>query len=248
VLLETHGPQTQGVSVGEAPFPHECFHYRNAEGLSEVAESLACTAPCHPVTGEDDGISRLRNDLRCPLNLLVQRFSGEGLLRQERLKAQGRHGVRHILGEVKVGGPRLLRLGHLERLPHRLRHNLRADELRVPLHRRSEERDQVEVLMRLLMEPLGPCLRSDRHQRCPVHVGVGDTCEEIRRTWAEGRQANARLPGEPALDVGHEGRTLLVPRLEKMDLGIKEHVQHGEVLFARHAEHVFEPLVLKTTN
>jgi hypothetical protein len=33
-----------------------------------------------------------------------------------------------------------------------------------------------------------------------------------------------------------------------MDLGIKERVQHGEVLLLRHAEHVFEPLVLKTTN
>ena len=39
---------------------------------------------------------------------------------------------------------------------------------------------------------------------------------------AEGRQANACLPGEPALDVGHESRALLVPRLEKMDIGIKD--------------------------
>ena len=57
------------------------------------------------------------------------------------------------------GPPRLLRLGHLERLPHRLRHNLRADELRVPLHRRSEERDQVAVLNSALERVYAALLR-----------------------------------------------------------------------------------------
>ena len=147
-----------------------------------------------------------------------------------------------------MGRPRLFSLGYFEGLAHRFGNDLRTDELRVPFHRRSIERDQVEILMRLFMETLGARLRSDRHQRRPIHVRVGDPRKKVRRTWAKRRQANARFPGEPALDVGHESRALLMARLEKMDLGIKDRLQHGDVFFARYAKHVFESLVFETTD
>jgi hypothetical protein len=37
-------------------------------------------------------------------------------------------------------------------------------------------------------------------------------------------------------------------RLKKVDLRIEQGLQDGEVLLARYAEHVFESLVLKTTD
>jgi hypothetical protein len=37
-------------------------------------------------------------------------------------------------------------------------------------------------------------------------------------------------------------------RLEKMDLGIKDRLQHGDVFFARYAKHVFDSLVFETTD
>jgi hypothetical protein len=102
--------------------------------------------------------------------------------------------------------------------------------------------------MRLFMEALRPRLRGDRHQRRAIHVRVGDTRKKVRRTCAESRQANARLAGEPPLNIGHEGRALLVARLKKMDLRIKHGLEHGNVLFARHAEHVFDSLVLEAAD
>jgi hypothetical protein len=95
--------------------------------------------------------------------------------------------------------------------------NLKTDKL-LPLHRRSEKRDQIEVLMQLLMKPLDPYLHNDRHQRCPVHIDVGDTYKEIRRTWAEGRKQTLAFPVSRPWTLADEGRALLVPRLEKMDL------------------------------
>jgi hypothetical protein len=96
------------------------------------------------------------------------------------------------------------------------------------------------------METLGGHLPGNPYQRRPVHVRVGDAGQKIRCSGAKGRQANTRLAGEPALDVGHKRRALLVARLEKMDLGIKDCLKYGDVFFARHAEHVFQPFVLKT--
>lgn len=76
--------------------------------------------------------------------------------------------------------------------------------------------------MRLLVKPLGRRLGRDRHQRRPVHVGIGDARQEVCRARAEGRKTNTRLAGKPALNIGHERRALLVARLKKMDFGIED--------------------------
>src|SRR5258705_10440306 len=174
MFLNTDGAQAQGVRVGEAALPHKCFHHRDAEAIDEMAESLACASPRHAVAGEDDGISRRRNNLRRPLDLLVRRFSWKRLLRYERLETRDCLRLSHILREIKVSGSRLLRLGHLERLANRFRHNLRTDELCVPFYRWPVEGDQIEILMRLLMETLGGHLPGNRHQRRAVHIRIGD--------------------------------------------------------------------------
>src|SRR5690242_11486651 len=111
MFLKTHGTQAQRVRIGKTSLPHECFHHRNAEAVSEPAQSLARAPPRYPVTGEDNGISGLQNDFRCPFDLLVQRFGRKSLLRQKWIEARGRLRFRDILGKVKMSSTRLFRLG-----------------------------------------------------------------------------------------------------------------------------------------
>lgn len=42
------------------------------------------------------------------------------------------------------------------------------------------------------------------------------------------------------MDVGHEGRALLVARSDELDGGIGQGVENGHVLFARQAEHALD--------
>jgi len=65
---------------------------------------------------------------------------------------------------------------------------------------------------------------------------------------AEGREADPRLAAEPPLDVGHERRTLLVARLEEMDIGVEQRVEQRERLLPGHAEGPVDALVLEAAD
>ena len=67
-----------------------------------------------------------------------------------------------------------------------------------------------------------------------VHAGVG-----IGGTRATCDHADARLAREFAVRIGHHGRPAFLAANSDLDIGIVQTVEHGQVTFARHTEHVF---------
>jgi hypothetical protein len=75
------------------------------------------------------------------------------------------HRAHHVLGQLDVGRPGLLGLRDLERLAHDLRDDPRVGQARVPLGHGLEHRDDVDVLMGLLVHALEVALARDRDER-----------------------------------------------------------------------------------
>ena len=117
---------------------------------------------------------------------------------------------RDVFRELQMAGARLFLLRALERLAHRLGHHRAGLDARVPLRERPEDVDDVDELVRLLVQQIARELARDRHHRRAVEVGVGEPGGEVGRAGAERGQAHAGLAGEPAPHVGHERRALLV--------------------------------------
>ena len=124
---------------------------------------------------------------------------------------------------------------------------VRVSDRLPPLGDRPEHADHVHDLMRLLVQPLRVPLPAQHQDRRPVHVGVGHPGDEVRGARPEGAETAGRVAGQPAIDLRHERRALLVPTPDEPDLvGLLERHHEVGVLLARHAEDVLDALVLET--
>src|SRR5262249_59869907 len=105
----------------------------------------------HAVACEDQREGRRLDQAGRGLERAMVRRWPPGPLGRKR-RAVGRL-LRHVLGNLDVAGPGLLRLGQLEGLAYDLG-NYRAHlDPRVPLRQRTQVLDDVDVLMRLLVYP-----------------------------------------------------------------------------------------------
>ncbi len=100
-------------------------------------------------------------------------------------------------------------------------------------------------LVGLLVEAVQAGLRGDRDERMRVEVGVRDPEHQVDRARAERGQAHARTSRERAVGVGHERRAAFVTGRDEPDRGVRERIDHVEVLLARQPEDVLDPLVLE---
>ena len=93
----------------------------------------------------------------------------------------------------------------------------RLADLRRVLGDRLEQVHQIEDLVAFLVQARGRALAGDGDDRRAVHVGVGDAGDEVGRARARAWTCTRPPAGEPAVDVGHEGRALLVVRGDELD-------------------------------
>ena len=70
--------------------------------------------------------------------------------------------------------------------------------------------DQVEDLVAFLVQPRRRALAGDGDDRRAVHVGVGHAGDQVGGTRPQRGQADAGAAGQAPVDIGHEGRALLV--------------------------------------
>ena len=215
-----------------------------AEGAQRGRRLLAHDA----VAGEDDRLARALDDLGG-----AQQAHGVGLdhrLRAARQRRADDRRAHDVLGQLEMRGARLLRGGDAERLAHGLGHHARVVDARVPLGHGAQHVDRVDELVRRLFVHAGQAgLAGDGDQWGVVQVGVADAGGEVARARAEGRQTHARAPGEAAVGVGHEGRSLLVPRGHEGDeLRAVERLAQVQRLLAGDAEHELDPLVLQAVD
>jgi len=79
-------------------------------------------------------------------------------------------------------------------------------------------------------------------------MGVGDACHEVGRTRTKRPETDARLAGEPAVDIGHERRALLVASRNKLDRGVSKREEKLFQLLPGEAEDVFGPFDIETVD
>ena len=99
--------------------------------------------------------------------------------------------------------------------------------------------------MRLLVDPVEPYLGRKGQQRCAVGEGVCCAQEEVDGAGSKRGRADAGLAGEPAVDLSHERRCLLVANQHVADGGPGERVGQMDVLLSGDAEHARDALVLE---
>ena len=116
------------------------------------------------------------------------------------------------------------------------------DQLRT-LRDRLEDLREVEVLMARQMHLIRAYLTGNRHKRCAIEVRIRDTRYEIRRARAQRREAHTRLPGETAIHIRHERRTLLMPHHDKVKPRlVRDRLHQLQILLPRDAEDVLDTL------
>ena len=160
-----------------------------------------------------------------------------------------RHGVdlrrHHVLGQLDVGRAGLLGLRDLERLADDLGDDVRGVQARVPLRHRLHNRDDVDVLVGLLVHALEVALAGQGDERRAVQERVCDAGHEVRRPGAERAEADARALGQAPVHVRHVGAALLMPNRNEVDRGVGERFVEVERLLSRDAEDVLDALHLQ---
>ena len=142
-----------------------------------------------------------------------------------------------------MGRAGLLELGDAERLADDLGHRRRLLDALVPLRHRLEHADDVDELVRLLVELVEPGLAGDGDHRRVVEVRVGDPGDEVGRAGPEGRHGHGGPAGQPAVDVGHERGALLVAGRDVAHGGLlAERLEDVHRLLAGHREDVLAGL------
>ena len=116
---------------------------------------------------------------------------------------------------------------------------------RVPLRHRLHDRDDVDVLVRLLVHALEVALAGEGDERRAVEEGVGDRGDQVRGARAERAEADAGALGEAAVHVRHVGPALFMSNRNEVDTGVGERLVEIERLLARDPEDVLDPFDLQ---
>ena len=153
-----------------------------------------------------------------------------------------------VLGQIDETHPRLLALRLLEGLAHDFGNGLRLDHLHGVLGDRPEQVDQVQMLVRFLVDPRRRRLARNGHQRGMIQVGVRHAGHQVGRARPERRQAYAGPSGQSPVNVGDEGGRLLVTRGDETNLAVRQDIQDVDVFFAGDAENGLHALVFQTAD
>ena len=77
-------------------------------------------------------------------------------------------------------------------------------------------------------------------------VGRSDSIGEVQNAWAVGHEANAGSAGDAAESIGHQGRALLVPHPDELDVvAVVERVENVQERGAYNPENVGDPFLPK---
>jgi hypothetical protein len=157
----------------------------------------------------------------------------------------GRDFVSDVLRKLQMYGAQPLLLREPKRFAYDRGDGRRADDLPRHLGQRRHGRDDVDDLEERLLVAQDPFLAGDHNHRHSAEQGKGRTGGQVQRAWTQGREADARLAGQPPMGRRHERCGLLVPSHDQLDLGAAQRFDYVEVFFARNAEDLLDTLILK---
>ena len=242
--LHADGAERVRVLVVEHPLAHERLGDADAGRAGERAQGGRRAGAGDAVAGQHDRPVGAADELDRGQQLLAAGLGvAEGVAHGERSGVDARR--HHVLGQLDVRRPGLLRLGDLERLAHDLRDHPRRVQAGVELRDRPQHVDDVDVLVRLLVHPLQVGLAGERDHRRAVEQRIGDSGHEVRRAGPERAQADPGVAGQAAVHVGHVRTALLVADRHERDRRRVERLVEIQRLLARDAEYVLDALGLE---
>ena len=108
----------------------------------------------------------------------------------------------------------------------------------MPLRHRREERAEVEALVRRDLIAVGRELAAEGEDGAPIEVRVRDSGHEVRRSRAEGADADADDAARRRGRLGHECRRGLVLGEHELEPGLPEALDELDDLATGMSEHV----------
>jgi len=105
-------------------------------------------------------------------------------------------------------------------------------DLGVPFRDGFEHGQDIDELMGFFVHPIQRGLPRDRDQRGAIQIRISHAGEQIGCPRPQSRETDPGLSCQPPMDIGHEGRALLVSNGNKPDLRIHERVQDVQRLFS----------------
>ena len=242
---EPERPDAVGVVVGHDTFAMEGVGHRDSELLREAHQGIGRAGTSRAVPGQYHWSHGLTQDVDGARHLAgSRRVSANNVARQRSQIVIGFVGI-DVLWHRKIDCRRAFGLGELERFADHLRYRLRSGDTGGPPGDRCEHRNQVDVLVRLLVLPVLAHLGRDRDQRRAVGGRIRDTQLHVDRAWAQRRGDNGCTAGDPAVHLGHERCRLLVTGQHIPDLGRGQRLHEADVLLARQPEDHLDALVFQ---
>ncbi len=165
--------------------------------------------------------------------------SRDGRRRQHRA---GRGSLHHVLGQAEKGGARPAGLGGAERRGRGFGDRRRRIDFGGILGDRPQQGDRVHALMRLLQTVRDRHGPAQRDHGVALGVCGGETRGEIGDAGTGGDEHHARLARQAAQPACDEGRVLLMPADDELDLGIDQCIKDGIDLGAGNTEYVLDAL------
>ena len=210
--LQSDRHQGQVRSIVDRTLAHERDGDRDVEPAGERPELGSRVSSQDSVAGQDERPLGGGDQVGGVRDRLIGRLGKVGPTWHERPRVVGDGRGGEVLRQLDVSRARLLEGRDTEGLPDDLRDRLDPFDMGVPLGDGLDHPDDVDDLMGLLVELVRARLAGDRDHRGAVEVGVRDAGHEVRRARAERRHRDRRATRQAAVDVGHEGRALLVAR------------------------------------
>ena len=122
------------------------------------------------------------------------RLKARGTLTGRGRAATRRRRTLDVLGHCQIDRTWALGLRQFERLPDHFRSSLLSGDEGGPFRDRCEHGDQIDALVRFLVAPVHADLRRKGDERRRVRRGVGDSRQQIDRTWPSVAEHTPALP------------------------------------------------------
>jgi len=239
-VVAAHEPQRAdaiGVVIGHHAFAMESVRHLDTEFVGEPHQRCSRVTACSTVACQHHGPLRVAKNLDRALHLSGRRrFCSYDVARQRRQVVVRFVGI-DVLGDSEINGGGAFGLGQLERLADHLGYRPRRRDAVRPAGDGGKHRYQVDVLVRLLVLAVLADLSRDCHQRGAVGGGVGDAQLHVDGARTQRRRCHGGAPGDTAVHLGHERRTLLVAGEDIADRRGGQRLNEADVLLSRHPEH-----------
>jgi hypothetical protein len=94
---------------------------------------------------------------------------------------------------------------------------------------------------------MGTGLTGNGYHRSVVKIGISYTGYQVGSTRAKRSDTYTGFTSQTAINIGHKGRTLLMPRGNELDRGIQQRIHDIEVFLTWNTKNVFHAFIFQTS-